>query len=201
LVPKFSFLKIRKGKLTPTNVRQSLFRLPVVVKPADRGSSAGTTIVKRVQDLLPAIQEAAKFSENIMVQKFIDGREFTCGVVEIKGKLKVLPPTEIIPKLRGFFDYYSKYTPGASREITPPKIEKKEIGKIQKLALKAHKAIRAKGMSRTDFIQSEDGKFYILEINTIPGMTATSLLPQEARVAGIEFSQLLDLIIASAIAK
>lgn len=200
-IPKFSLLKIKKGSLVPTGVKQSLFHLPVVVKPTDRGSSAGTRVVKKIQELLPAIQEAAKFSANVMVQKYIEGREFTCGVIEIKGKLKTLPPTEIVPKLRGFFDYYSKYTTGASREITPPRIDKKEIEKIKKLALKAHRAIGARGMSRTDFMQDESGKFYVLEINTIPGMTATSLLPQEARAAGIEFRELLDLIISSALKK
>ncbi|MDO8466646.1 MAG: D-alanine--D-alanine ligase [bacterium] len=200
-VPQFSLLKIKNGNLAPSDTRQSLFHLPVVVKPTDRGSSAGTMVVKKVQDLLPAIQKAAKFSENIMIQKYIEGREFTCGVIEVKGKLKALPPTEIVPKLRGFFDYYSKYTSGASREITPPRISRKEMKKIQAQSLKAHRAIRAKGMSRTDFMQNEDGKLYVLEINTIPGMTATSLLPQEARAAGIEFPKLLDLIIASALAK
>ncbi len=200
-IPKFSLLKIKKGSLVPSDARQSMFHLPVVVKPTDRGSSAGTTVAKKIQELLPAIQEAAKFSENIMVQQYIVGREFTCGVMEVKKKLKVLPPTEIVPKLRGFFDYYSKYTSGASREITPPRISRKEIKKIQMMALRAHRAIGAKGMSRTDFMQDENGKFYVLEINTIPGMTATSLLPQEAKVAGIEFPKLLDLIIASALEK
>lgn len=222
-VPKFSLLKIKNGNLVSGNHRQSMFHLPVVVKPTDRGSSAGTTVVKKIQELLPAIQEAAKFSENIMVQEYIEGREFTCGVVEVhphtkralesglrggarygvgvKGKLKALPPTEIVPKLRGFFDYYSKYTSGASREITPPHIGRKEIKKIQALALKAHLAIGARGMSRTDFMQDADGKFYVLEINTLPGMTATSLLPQEAKAAGIDFPELLDLIITSGLAK
>lgn len=200
-IPKFSLLKIKNGNLVPTNSRQSMFQLPVVVKPTDRGSSAGTAIVKKVQELLPAVQEAAKFSQNIMVQQFVEGREFTCGVIEIKGKLKALPPTEIVPKLRGFFDYYSKYTSGASREITPPRIPSKEIKKIQTLSLKAHRAIKASGVSRTDFIQDESGQLYVLEINTIPGMTATSLLPQEAKAAGIEFPKLLDLIIAAALKK
>ncbi|MDP1719321.1 MAG: D-alanine--D-alanine ligase, partial [bacterium] len=122
-------------------------------------------------------------------------------VIEIKGKLKALPPTEIVPKLRAFFDYYSKYTSGASREITPPRISEKEIKKIQALALKAHRAIKAKGMSRTDFIRDEKDQLYVLEINTLPGMTATSLLPQEAKAAGIEFPKLLDLIIAAGLEK
>ncbi len=200
-IPKFSLLKIKNGNLIPTDTRQSMFHLPVVVKPTDRGSSAGTTIVKKIQELLPAVKEAAKFSQNIMLQQFVEGREFTCGVVETKGKLKALPPTEIVPKLRGFFDYYSKYTSGASREITPPRIDRKEIKKIQTMSLKAHRAIGAKGMSRTDFMQDEDGKFYVLEINTLPGMTATSLLPQEAKAAGIDFPKLLDLIVASALGK
>lgn len=172
-------------------------RYPVVVKPNDRGSSVGISIVESFRDLLPAIRKASAYSENIMIQKYIKGREFTCGVLEMDGKPKAFLPTEIIPSSGKFFDYNAKYTSGASREITPPNLPGSDIKKIQQIALKAHKAIGARGFSRTDMIFGEDKKFYVLEINTLPGMTETSLLPQAAKAGGISFPKLLDLIIES----
>lgn len=174
-------------------------RFPVVVKPNDRGSSVGVSIVERFHDLVHALRLASRFSPLVMVQEFIPGREVTCGILEIDGKPAALPPTEIIPRSSKFFDYSAKYLAGASSEITPPKLPKQMIKKIQETALKAHKAIGARGFSRTDMILGKDGKIYVLEINTIPGLTETSLLPQEAKAAGIGFSQLLDGIIASAL--
>jgi len=173
----------------------------VVVKPADRGSSVGTSVVRELTELAPAIKNALRHSKLAMIQKFIAGREFTCGVLEKNGKLVALPPTEIIPKGSSFFDYKAKYTKGASAEITPPNLPKKQIKKIQRIALTAHRAIHGSGFSRTDVILGHDNKFYVLEINTIPGMTQTSLLPQQAKVAGIPFPKLLEIMIASALKK
>lgn len=172
---------------------------PVVVKPNDRGSSVGVSIVENFQDLSDAIKLATDYSPNVMIQKYIRGREFTCGVLEIRGDLKPFLPTEIIPRSSKFFDYGAKYISGASQEITPPRLPKDKIRKIQQIALKAHKAIGARGFSRTDMILGKDGRFYILEINTIPGMTETSLLPQAAKAGGISFPKLLDLIIEAAL--
>lgn len=195
LIPSFTILKNGNGHL---------FDFPVVVKPTDRGSTRGVSIVENVRDLPAAIELARKYSENVMVQEYIKGRELTCGVLALrqaqgeKSTLEALPPTEILPRKSKFFDYESKYAPGGSIEITPPKLFNGEIKKIQEAALKAHKAIGARGYSRTDFILGEDKKLYTLEINTLPGLTETSLLPQEAKVAGISFSKLLDYIIMSA---
>ncbi|MEK7191966.1 MAG: D-alanine--D-alanine ligase [Patescibacteria group bacterium] len=194
-VPKFTVVK---GNPTLSEAKM-LFGLPLAVKPADRGSSVGVSIVKKLQELPEAIKSALKHSQNVMIQEYINGREFTCGVLEINGKLKPLPPTEIIPRHGRFFDYEAKYLSGMSEEITPPRISQKEIKKIQQAALKAHQAIGARGMSRTDMIWSD--KIYVLEINTIPGMTQTSLLPQEAKEAGIEFPEMLNLIVESALNK
>jgi D-alanine-D-alanine ligase len=180
-------------------------KYPVVVKPNDRGSSKGVTIVEKFQDLIHALNIAAQFSPMVMLQEYIRGREFSCGVLEINGKAKALPPTEIRPVHGKFFDYEAKYTSGKSQEITPPKLPKDVIKKIQQVALKAHQAIKASGYSRTDMImeaKSEKRKtenIYVLEINTLPGMTETSILPQEAKVDGIDFPRLLDLIIESAL--
>ncbi len=172
---------------------------PMVIKPADRGSSVGVSIIKNEALIPNAIQKALKYSPNIMMQQFITGREFTCGVLEIDGATKALPPTEIIPKKSSFFDYSAKYESGASDEITPPKLPDSKIAEMKRIAVVAHNAIGARGFSRTDMIMDKKGHFYALEINTIPGLTKTSLLPQQAKAAGIEFVKLLDIIIENSI--
>lgn len=172
--------------------------LPIVVKPADRGSSVGVSIVRAMADLPEAIANALRYSKRLLVQQFIAGRELTCGILEIKGVPTPLPPTEIIPVDAPFFDFAAKYTKGGSREITPPNLPAETITEVQRAALAAHRAIGARGMSRTDMILAPTGELFVLEINTIPGMTATSLLPQAAAAAGITFPQLLDHIIAAA---
>lgn len=172
-------------------------RFPLVVKPADRGSSVGVSIINSQQELTEALKLARRYSKKILVQEFVSGRELTCGVLEIDGHPRALPPTEIIPKSTRFFDYKAKYVRGASEEITPPKVPEKVIKKIQAQALLAHKVIGASGFSRTDMIVG-DSRIYVLEINTIPGMTETSLLPQQAKAAGISFPKLLDIIIKTA---
>lgn len=182
------------------------FGFPVVVKPADRGSSVGVSIVRnnKRKGMENALRLAFKYSKKIVVQKYIEGREFTGGIFDSGKKnyeIEALPPTEIIPLKRRFFDYYSKYSAGAAGEITPPDLPAGKIKAIQDLAKKAHRAIGCSGLTRADMILGQDGKFYILEINTLPGLTPTSLVPQEAGAAGISFAELLDKIIAAAIAK
>lgn len=198
---KIAFAKLmrRNNILTPPLFTDKNMALPLVVKPADRGSSVGVTLVKKWDELPGAVKYAKKYSEQVMFQKYIKGREFTCGVIEIKGRPKALPPTEIIPK-NPFFDYEAKYVAGASQEITPPSnVPKDKIKELQDLALRVHQLVGCRDYSRTDFILSEDNKLYTLEINTLPGMTATSLLPQAAKVDGINFPQLLDIIIENAL--
>jgi D-alanine-D-alanine ligase len=144
-----------------------------------------------------ALKRAFKEGERVMVQRFIKGRELTCGILEnAKGDAFALPPTEIIPKAAAFFDYKAKYKIGGSTEITPADLPKSIIKKIQAMALKAHKALGCRGMSRSDFIL-KGSELFILETNTIPGMTKTSLLPQAAKAAGISFPDMLDLIISA----
>jgi len=177
--------------------------LPLVVKPADHGSSVGVSIVRDRGQFAPAIREAGRYSREIIVQKYIKGRELTCGVLEgNKGALMPLPPVEIRPNLGGFYDYQSKYADGGSDHIVPPAgLSARAIAAVQAAACTAHRAIGCRGMSRTDFIRDPRGGLYVLEINTIPGMTATSLLPQAAAAAGISFPRLLDMIIRSALKK
>ena len=169
--------------------------LPLVIKPIGGGSSVGVSIVKDKKNLKSALRNALKTGNHAMIQRYIKGRELTCGVLEDKnGKPFALPPTEIVPKNAQFFDYHAKYAVGGSEEITPARLSKKQTQDLQKLAVKAHTVLGCSGMSRSDFILS-NGRFFILETNTIPGMTETSLLPQAALAAGIDFPTLLDMII------
>ena len=173
--------------------------LPLVIKPADRGSSVGVSIAYNVADIKSGVIGALRYSSSVMLERYIAGAEVTCGVLDLPDKTIPLQPTQIIPKSRKFFDYYSKYTPHATEEITPPRLPQEIILRIQETALKAHQAIGCSGMSRTDMILGKDGELYVLEINTIPGMTETSLLPQAAKAVGLSFPRLLDLIIEAAL--
>lgn len=178
---------------------QKNFSPPLVIKPADRGSSLGVSLVAAKNKLKEAIARAGNYSESVMAQRYIKGREVTCGVLEINGTTVPLVPTEIIPKQGIIFDYQAKYVIGGSEEITPPNLPKKIVKNIQMIALKAHKLLGCSGMSRTDMILTDAGNLYVLELNTIPGMTETSLLPQQAAAMGINFPQLLEIIIKNAL--
>ena len=188
--------------LTPKTIKTAKnFQMPVVVKPANLGSSVGVKIVQRLGDLEPAINFAKQYSGAVMIQLYIRGWEFTCGVLEINKTAVALVPTEIIPKKGNFFDFASKYEIGGSEEVTPPDLPKEFIKLLQETALKTHRTLGCSGMSRTDMILGENGKLYVLEINTIPGMTKTSLLPQQAAKMGFNFPRLLEIIIQSALNK
>jgi len=204
-VPDFVTVREREFRDAPEAVMTEAVRklgLPLVVKPSDRGSSVGVSIVRDQNGLIKGIAEALRHSREAMVQRYVPGREVTCSVLEdetVPEGVCALPPTEIVPKERPFFDYHSKYTAGASEEITPPRLPAGTIRAIQEIALRTHNIIGCSGMSRTDTILGEDGTIYVLEINTIPGMTPTSLLPQAAKAAGISFPELLDRIISAAL--
>lgn len=175
--------------------------LPLVIKPNNQGSSFGVTIVKNEKKLKEALDEAFSFSREVLVEKFIEGREMTCAVLDHGWPESAFPllPTEIIPRGGTFFDYKAKYSKEGSYEITPPQnISKSTMEKLKSTALAAHRLVGAGGFSRTDMILDKKGNVYILEINTIPGLTEESLLPKAASVSGIEFSRLLSLILESA---
>jgi D-alanine-D-alanine ligase len=183
--------------------------IPVVLKPADRGSSVGVTIVKDAALVSEAVEHAFTYSNSVIAEEYIEGREVTCGVLDDgtgPAGVIALPPTEIIPKSGTFFDYEAKYTKGASTEITPAPMSADVIAKIQDIALRAHRAIGCAGMSRTDMIvrgaadaPGDTPEIFYLETNTLPGMTETSLLPQGAHAIGIEFPHLLDRLIDAAL--
>ena len=171
--------------------------LPLVVKPVCAGSSVGMSIVREVEDVADAVQKALAFDDTVMVEAYVNGVELTCGVLG-NDTLEALPVIEILPgEGFEFFDYTAKYTAGATDEICPARIEDIVRDQAQAHAMAAHKALFLKGYSRTDMILSQGG-LYVLETNTIPGMTATSLYPQAAQVAGYTFSGLLDRLITLA---
>lgn len=162
---------------------------PVFVKPVESGSSVGASIVARVEDLGPAIAEALRYDDRVLVEEQLRGRELTVAVIG-NDDLVPLPVIEIVTE-RPFFDYHAKYDAGASEEIVPARIPDDVARRAQEAALLAHQALDCRGMSRTDFIWSGD-RLVALEVNTIPGMTANSLLPKAARAAGIEFGDLVS---------
>lgn len=180
---------------------RSPFGYPVVVKPVDRGSSVGVSIVRNEFGMQEALCSVFEISRNAMVQQYVSGREITCAVLEDERGNIPLPPTEIFPLGAEFFDYNAKYQTGGSKEITPAPITSRETEMVQQIAVAVHEIIGASGASRTDMIIGNDGRIYVLEINTLPGLTPTSLLPQAANQMGLSHSALLDKIIASAIRK
>lgn len=163
---------------------------PAVVKPVDGGSSIGTAIVKNETDLPAALAAAFERSDRALVEKFVEGREFTVGIVEENGKNVALPVIEIRSK-NPFFDYQSKYDAALAEEFCPAPIEEELASRLQNAALLAHKAVGARHLSRSDFIVDADGQEWFLEINTIPGQTANSLVPKAIRASGRDFGSLL----------
>ena len=193
-LPIPAYRVFKKGEPVDPEVVVAELGLPLVVKPVELGSSVGMTIV-RSEDMLPgALEKALACDDNVMVEAYIDGVELTAGVMGNE-ELEAFPLIEIIPnKDYDFFDYEAKYTPGASSEICPARIDDGAREKAQACAKSAHQALACRGYSRTDMIL-KDEEVFLLETNTIPGMTATSLLPQAAEKAGYSFGALMDRLI------
>jgi D-alanine-D-alanine ligase len=179
----------RMAPIDPVEIEQAL-GYPLVVKPNKQGSTIGLTIVKSAQDLNAAIELAYRYGDEVMVEKFIAGRELTVGVL----KDRALGVGEIIPQRAEIFDYESKYQEGGAQEIFPAELTAEQTAIVRDLALKAHRALKLQDYSRSDFRLDAQGCFWCLEVNTLPGMTATSLLPQSAGAMGINFSDLCDQI-------
>ncbi len=173
--------------------------LPLVVKPVGQGSSLGMSIVTEAGGLAAAVGLAFEHGPRVMLERFIAGREITVGVLG-NAQPRALPLVEIIPgEGFDFFDYRAKYTPGASREVCPAEIDPVIAEKAREMGIAAHRALKLRGYSRTDMMVAVDGSINIIETNTIPGMTPTSLFPQAADAAGIDFSSLLDRLIGLAL--
>jgi len=163
--------------------------LPVVVKPSKQGSTVGLSVVKKREDLGAAIAEAYKYDDEVMIEQFVPGREFTVGILGDEA----LPVGEIIPK-HEIYDYECKYTVGMAEEVFPAQIPSDRAREVQELARKAFQALKLRGYARIDFRMTEEGGFFCLEANTLPGMTQTSLIPQGAAAAGISFPELCERI-------
>jgi D-alanine-D-alanine ligase len=162
--------------------------LPVFVKPVASGSSVGAAIVTSGEQLAPAVADALRYDERALVEELVGGTELTVAVIG-NDDLQPLPVIEIVTK-REFFDYTAKYSAGESEEIVPARIPDEVARRAQDIAVRAHLALGCRGMSRTDLMWSGD-RMVVLEVNTIPGMTANSLLPKAARAAGIQFGDLI----------
>ena len=192
-VPTAPWVRITAGKkFSPDELTTLGF--PLVIKPNDQGSTVGLTIVKEPSQLKTAIEKAYKFSQTVLAEKFIAGREMTVAILD----QDPLPVIEIIPE-HGIYDYECKYQKGKSQYIVPAKIPPTITKRLQSLALLAYQALGCRHYARVDFRLSEEQQPYCLEVNTLPGMTATSLVPKAAKAVGINFNQLVERILQLAI--
>jgi D-alanine-D-alanine ligase len=182
--------------MAPAAVEQveGVLGLPVVVKPSKQGSTVGLSVVKKRADLARAIEEASKYDDEVMIERFVPGRELTVGVL---GDV-ALPVGEIISK-HEIYDYECKYTAGMATEEFPAKISPEATERVQQQALAAFKALKLGGCARIDFRLTAEGEFYCLEANTLPGMTQFSLIPQGAAAMGISFPELCERIVRLAL--
>ncbi|MBP9600397.1 MAG: D-alanine--D-alanine ligase [Lutibacter sp.] len=189
---------LNKGDAINVNEIIEKVGLPCFIKPNNAGSSFGISKAKTEEEILPAIEVAFKEDSQILIESFLDGKEYTIGVFHYKGEVKVLPITEIISE-NDFFDYEAKYL-GKSKEITPAEIDSELQQKLEETAKKAYIALNMSGFSRTEYIVVNNEP-YFLEMNTVPGMTTASILPQQAAAAGISLPDLFDNAIEMALKK
>ena len=197
-LPVAPWVMVEPGDLRDSGRIESAVGLPCVVKPVRQGSSIGMSIVRTLDQLPAALELALRHDGEVMVEAFLKGRELTAGVLG-NSELTALPLIEIIPDSRfDFFNYEAKYQPGATREVCPAPVSETVRARAQDYAVRAHRSLQLRGYSRTDMILVGE-ELYLLETNTIPGMTPTSLLPQAAAEAGLPFAALLDRLIELAL--
>lgn len=170
-------------------------KVPCVVKTPDGGSSVGVYIIKKQDEFEPALREAMKFGSDILIEQFIEGREFTNAVLLDKA----LPCVEIVPK-NGGYDYNNKYVAGATDEICPGRLSPELAEKMGEMAVRVHKILGLRTYSRSDFMVDKNDQIWFLEVNILPGMTPTSLVPQEAAAVGISYEELCEKIVADGLA-
>ena len=191
------FVVLRTGDAQDLGAVVAALGTKLVVKPANEGSSVGMTIVHEPAELPDAVALAFDYDGTVIVEQYVEGVEVTVGVIG-NDDLVALPTLEIVPE-HEFYDYESKYVPGMSRHIIPARVSEESRAACQTVAIAAHRALGCRGMSRADTIVASDGTVQLLEVNTIPGMTATSLLPDAARAAGMSFPELCEKLVRLAL--
>lgn len=195
-VPMAWSVVIPKTQIADTDV--SAFDYPVFVKPNNNGSSYGVSKVTSFEMMRAALEKAAQYDHEIIVETFIEGREFSCGAVRVGEQVHVFPITEIIPK-NEFFDYQAKYE-GASQEVTPAHLDDRLTHICQEQSRKIYQVLKCRGLVRVDYILKDD-TFYMLEVNTIPGLSPASIVPQQARAYGWSMEHMLDVVIEDCMAQ
>ena len=187
---------LNKGAKINLDYIISTVGLPCFIKPNNAGSSYGISKVHTKNEILPALEKAYKEDSEILIESFLDGTEVSVGIIQYRGETKVLPITEIVSE-NDFFDYEAKYE-GKSQEITPARISLAQQNKVEKVAKKVYEILNISGFSRSEFI-FVDSDPYFIEINTVPGLTEESILPQQAQVAGISLAELFESAISAAL--
>jgi D-alanine-D-alanine ligase len=186
-------LIISKGEKIDADAITKKLGLPVFIKPNAGGSSFGITKVKRIEEVVPAVKKAWLESDVALIEQFISGTEYTCGLVKIDGEKIIFPVTEVLPK-NEFFDFEAKYTPGAAEEITPARLPKTLFDECKRLSAEIYDHCECAGIVRVDYILNED-EFYFLEVNTTPGMTSTSFIPQQIEAMGMTLKEIVTRVI------
>ncbi len=189
------YMVVEAGKRELLNEAPSVIAYPVVVKPCSEGSSVGVSLVYNHEELRPAADLAFRYDREILIEKYISGKEVQVGILGDRA----LGAIEIVPKERAFYDYEAKYKEGGSDHFFPARIDQDAYQRVLEAGLAAHRALGCRGYSRADFIIDAAGDPYILEVNTLPGMTATSLLPDIARGVGMPFPDLVEEILRLAV--
>lgn len=193
-IPLAKEIAIKKGDSIDADKMIKELGLPIFIKPNASGSSCGVTKVTKREQISKAIEDAFKESELVLAEEFIDGREVGCGVLVTKDKEILLPVTEIKTD-KEFFDYEAKYTPGGADEITPADLKESIVDKLNEMTLKAYRACNCKGVVRVDFIVTKDEIPLMIEVNSIPGMSAGSIVPKQIAAAGMSMGEVYDIII------
>ena len=192
-------VKIRKGGPIDVDKIVDELSLPLFIKPNAGGSSFGITKVRNKQEIAGAVAKALEESNEALAEEFIDGTEFTCGLVKLQDKEFIFPVTEVLPK-NEFFDFDAKYTVGKADEITPARLPEKLFRKCQELSSEIYDLCNCSGIVRVDYIL-HNNEFYFLEINTTPGMTETSFIPQQIAAMGLTLKKIITKIISEGLKK
>jgi D-alanine-D-alanine ligase len=192
-IPTPPFEAVQRQDIGKELFRNISLSLPLVIKPAREGSTIGVSIVRTEEEMAFSLKEAGKYDEEILVEKFVGGKEITVGILEDIP----LPIIEIVPK-SGFYNYHSKYTKGETQYIIPARIPREKYLYAQEIGLKAFRVLGCSGFARVDLMTNEQSDPFVIDVNTMPGMTETSLLPQAAGYAGIPFEDLVERILLGA---